>query len=312
MVSTLEMREVLSKTLEDLMEKDKKIILIDADLASANGTLSLRKKFPDRALDIGISEQNMASVAAGMSAYGLKPFISTFTAFASRRICDQIAISMLYAKQNVKIIATDSGISSQLNGGTHMSVEDIGVLRSIPNIVIYEAVDSMQLLKALPVIADYNGVVYIRMVRKDTPPVFDDNYQFDLFKGDLLKEGSDVTIIASGIMVNEALEASKILAEENINAEVINIHTIKPIDRECIISSAKKTGSVVTCENHNIIGGLYSAVCEVLSDECPVPIKAIGIKDHFGEVGKLPFLMNKYEMTKEYIVSAVKEVLELK
>ena len=308
----MEMRQVLCKELESLLKEDERVIVMDADLASANGTLALRDKFKDRALDVGISEQNMASMAAGMSAYGMKPFICTFTAFATRRICDQIAISMSYAKQNVKIIGTDAGVSSQLNGGTHMSTEDIGVLRSIPDVTIVEVVDEVQLEQAIKTLANHEGVVYLRMVRKDAPKVFGDDYKFNLYKADTLKEGKDVTIFATGLMVSEALKASEKLKEEGIEAEVINIHTIKPIDRESIIKSAKKTGAVVTCENHNIIGGLYSAVSEVLCDELPTPVKAVGIRDHFGEVGKLDFLMDKFNMTYETIVEKSKEVIKMK
>ena len=304
------MREVLADTLKDMMEKDERIVVMDADLASANGTFGLRDQFPGRAIDVGISEANMASMAAGMSAYGMKPYIVTFTAFASRRICDQLAISCAYAKQDVKIIATDAGVTAQTNGGTHMSLEDIGIVRSIPGTVVLDMVDGIQLKKALPVIHAHEGVVYVRMVRKDTPDVFDENCEFDLFKGTRMKEGKDLTLIASGIMVHEALMAEKELKEAGINAEIIAIHCIKPIDQEMIITSARKTGKVMTLENHNIHGGLYSAVAEVLSEYCPVPMKAIGIKDHFGEVGKTRFLMEKYGMTKEDIVREAKLLCE--
>ena len=304
------MREVLADTLKDMMEKDERIVVMDADLASANGTFGLRNQFPGRAIDVGISEANMASMAAGMSAYGMKPYIVTFTAFASRRICDQLAISCAYAKQNVKIIATDAGVTAQTNGGTHMSLEDIGIVRSIPGTVVLDMVDGVQLKKALPVIHAHEGVVYVRMVRKDTPDVFDDTCEFDLFKGTRMKEGKDLTLIASGIMVHEALMAEKELKEAGIDAEIIAIHCIKPIDKELIITSARKTGKVMTLENHNIHGGLYSAVAEVLSEYCPVPMKAIGINDHFGEVGKTRFLMEKYGMTKEDIVREAKLLCE--
>lgn len=304
------MREVLADTLKDMMEKDERIVVMDADLASANGTFGLRNQFPGRAIDVGISEANMASMAAGMSAYGMKPYIVTFTAFASRRICDQLAISCAYAKQDVKIIATDAGVTAQTNGGTHMSLEDIGIVRSIPGTVVLDMVDGVQLKKALPVIHAHEGVVYVRMVRKDTPDVFDDTCEFNLFKGTRMKEGKDLTLIASGIMVHEALMAEKELKEAGIDAEIIAIHCIKPIDKELIITSARKTGKVMTLENHNIHGGLYSAVAEVLSEYCPVPMKAIGIKDHFGEVGKTRFLMEKYGMTKEDIVREAKLLCE--
>ncbi|MBP0979904.1 MAG: transketolase family protein [Oscillospiraceae bacterium] len=302
----MEMRNVLCQELENLMNQDDKIIIIDADLSKANGTFSLREKFPTRALDVGIAEQNMASIAAGLASYGFKPIILSFTPFATRRICDQIAVSIAYAKQNVKIIGTDPGLAAELNGGTHMSVEDIGVLRSIPSVVIFEPVDNTQLKQALPKVINYNGPVYTRMFRKETPDIFDkiNNYKFDLFKGDLIQEGSDVTIIASGILVSEALKASEILSQKNIKPEIINIHTIKPIDEEIIIKSAQKTRKVITCENHNILGGLGSAVCEVLSKNLPTPVETIGIKDIFGEVGKLQELKNKFEMTADDIVKA--------
>lgn len=312
MYENKEMRKVFAEAMDKLMEKDETIVVIDADLAKANGTIALREKYPDRAFDVGISEQNMAGIAAGMAAYGFKPFICSFTPFATRRICDQIAISITYAKRNVKIVGTDPGISAELNGGTHMSMEDIGVLRSIPEMVIFEPVDAIQLVKALPQIVDYDGVVYIRMFRKVTPIVFNEDYKFDLFKADVLKEGKDVSIFASGIMVKESLEAIEMLKSEGIDAELINIHTIKPIDSEAVIASAKKTGAVVTCENHNVIGGLKSAVAEVLIEEYPVPLRSVGVKDHFGEVAKIDYLKKKYKMTAEDIVKAVKEVVALK
>lgn len=309
MYENMEMRQVFGEMLEKMMTEDETIVVIDADLARANGTLGLRDKFPDRAFDIGVAEANMASFSAGMAAYGMKPFICTFTPFATRRMCDQVAISISYSKRNVKIVGTDPGISAELNGGTHMSMEDIGVIRSIPDMIIFEPVDNIQLAKALPIIKDYKGPIYIRMFRKITPAVFSDDYKFDLFKADTIKEGKDVTIFASGIMVAETIKANEMLKVKGIDAEIINVHTIKPIDREAIVKSAKKTGAVVVCENHNVIGGLYSAVAEVLIEECPVPAKAVGVKDHFGEVGKIDYLRKKYEMTADDIVKAVEVVL---
>ena len=308
----MEMRKVLACELENLMEQNENIALIDTDLSKPNGLASLRKKFPDRAMDIGIAEQNMASIAAGMSSYGFIPFISTFTPFATRRICDQIAISCVYAKQNVKIIGSDPGISAEFNGGTHMSFEDIGVLRSIPNIVIFEPVDNIQLKKALPQIVDYKGVVYIRMFRKEIPDVFDENYEFDLFKASKIQDGKDISIFCSGIMVQETLKANEILKEKGISADIINIHTIKPLDKVSVVESAKKTGAVLTVENHNLIGGLKSAVSEVLIEEFPVPLRSIGINDVFGQVGKMPYLKEVYKMRAEDIVDKAMEVVSLK
>lgn len=308
----MEIRQVLCAELEKMMAENENIVVIDADLSKPNGTFPLRSKFPDRAFDVGIAEQNMASVAAGMASYGFIPFISSFTPFSSRRICDQIAISIAYAKQNVKIIGSDPGISAEFNGGTHMSMEDIGVLRSIPDMVIYEVVDANQFRQALPQIVAYDGPVYIRMFRKVIDDVFGDDYKFDLFKADTMQEGTDVSIFCSGIMVQETLKANEILKAEGISADIVSVHTIKPIDREAIVASAKKTGCVVTAENHNIVGGLRSAVAEVLCEEYPVPLRAIGVKDRFGQVGKMPFLKEEYQMRAEDIVAAVKEVLTLK
>ena len=307
-----EMRQVLCQFLDEVMANDPKVVVIDADLAKANGTFNLRKKYPERAIDVGIAEQNMASIAAGMSSYGYKPFILSFTPFATRRICDQIAISICYAKQNVKIIGTDPGISAEFNGGTHMSVEDIGVLRSIPNLVIYEPVDAIQFYKSLPVILDYNGPVYIRMFRKVAEPVFDEDYEFNLFKADVVKTGTDVTVLASGIMVQDALKVSEKLKEEGINIEIINVHTIKPLDEETILNSLRKTNACVVLENHNLVGGLYSAVSELLSEKLPMRITKIGIPDRFGEVGKMPYLKEVMGMTQEDIINAIKKAISYK
>lgn len=308
----MEMRKTMAQQLENLMAKNEKIVLIDADLSKPNGLANIKDKFPDRAMDVGIAEQNMASVAAGMSSYGMVPFISTFTPFATRRICDQVAISMAYAKQNVKIIGSDPGISAQFNGGTHMSMEDIGVLRSIPEVVIFEPTDNVQLKKALPQIVDYYGVVYIRMFRKEIEDVFDEDSEFDLFKASMIQEGKDLSILCSGIMVQETMIANEELKKLGINAEIINIHTLKPIDREAVISTAKKTGAVLTVENHNILGGLKSAVSEVLCEECPVPVESVGVMDEFGQVGKLPYLKEVYHMRSSDIVDKVKNLVARK
>ena len=308
----MEMRQLFAQELEKFMSENQNIVLLNADLAKPNGFGKFSEKFPERAINVGIAEQNMASIAAGMSSYGFIPFICTFTPFATRRICDQIAISICYAKQNVKIIGSDPGISAEYNGGTHMSFEDIGVLRSIPNMVIFEPVDNAQLKNLLPQIIDYKGPVYIRMFRKETPDIFDENEKFNLFNAKIVKEGSDVSIFCSGIMVDETLKANKILEEKGINAEIINIHTIKPIDEESIIASVHKTGAAVTVENHNIIGGLRSAVAEVLSENCPAPLRSIGIRDSFGQVGKMPYLKEVYNMSAENIVQAVLSVLKSK
>ena len=306
------MRDAFGSTIAEIMRKDERVCVLDADLASCNGTAKLGAEFPERAIDVGIAEQNMASVAAGLSSYGFIPFITSFTPFATRRICDQIAISIAYAKQNVKIVGTDPGISAQLNGGTHMSMEDIGVLRSIPTMVIFEPVDNEQLIQALPQIIEHKGPVYIRMFRKDCPEVFGKDYKFDLFKADKIEDGNDVTIFASGIMVEKAIKAAETLKAEGIDAEVVNVHTIKPIDAETVTESLKKTKCAVVAENHNVIGGLFSAVAEVAAQNCPTPIVPVGVKDVFGEVGKLAELAEKFEMTEKDIVAAAKKAVASK
>jgi transketolase len=250
----------------------------------------------------------MASIAAGMSSYGFIPFISTFTPFATRRICDQIAISIAYSKQNVKIIATDPGISAEYNGGTHMSFEDIGVLRSIPDMVIFEPVDVFQLQKALPQIVEYYGPVYIRMFRKAIPEVFSKDDDFSLFGSNKLQDGNDISIFCSGLMVQEVKKANEELKKIGINADIINIHTIKPLDEKAILESVRKTGKCLTAENHNVIGGLRSAVAELLSEKYPVPMRSIGIKDKFGQVGKMDYLKEVYEMRVEDIIGKVREL----
>ena len=227
----MQMREGYAEALGELMERDARVVLLDADLGKASGTLGLRKRFPDRIFDCGVAEQNMASIAAGLASYGFKPWIESFTPFASRRICDQIAISICYAGMNVKIMGSDPGITAELNGGTHMSMEDIGVLRSIPGIVIFEPVDAVQLRAAMPVLDAYEGPVYLRLARGEQPAIFPEDYQFDLFRADVLREGSDLSIFVSGIQTRDCLDAAEDLADCGISCEVVNVHTIKPIDR---------------------------------------------------------------------------------
>lgn len=307
----MEMRAIYAECLAKLMEADRHVVLLDADLAKASGTIKLRERFPEQIFDCGVAEQNMASIAAGLSSYGFKPWIESFTPFASRRICDQIAISIAYAKQNVKIVGTDPGISAELNGGTHMSMEDIGVLRSIPGMVIFEPVDGVQLKAAMPVLNDYYGAVYVRLFRKELPTVFPENYKFDLFKADVLREGTDLSIFVSGMLTKDVLDAADALKAEGVSCDVLNVHTIKPIDREAVLASAKKTGAVLTVENHNVIGGLHSAVLETLAGE-KIPVCAVGIQDRFGEVGKLPYLREVTGLTIENIIKTAKHAVTLK
>lgn len=306
------MRDVLVDFLKEQILKENKVVMVDADLAKCSMTINLEKEFPSRAFNVGIAESNMVSIAAGLASYGFIPFVHSFAPFITRRACDQLMISVCYSKQNVKFIGTDPGITAELNGGTHMPFEDVGIMRSIPNMVIYEPSDVFEFNQALPQILSFKGPVYVRMHRKNPPLVFNPDMKFDLFKAYVLKEGKDLTIVATGIMIETALEAAKQLAEDNISAEVIACPTIKPLDEKTIITSAKKTKAVVTAENHNIMGGLFSAVSETLASNYPTPIKAVGVKEKFGEVGKMNYLRKVYNMEVEDIVKAAKEALAMK
>ena len=306
----MEFRTILVDTLMKMMEKDDKICILDADLSKPNGTQPLYEKYPNRCFNVGIAEANMVGVAAGLSAYGYKPIVFSFAPFITRRVCDQIAVSVAYAKQNVKFIGSDPGICAELNGGTHMSFEDIAVLRSIPDMIIFDVTDEKQLPQAIKQILEYNGPAYIRIPRKLSAEIFKDDYKYELCKADIVKKGNDVTIVASGIMVKESLKAIEMLEQEGISVELISANTIKPLDKETILESVKKTNHLVTCENHSLIGGLYSAVSELICREYPVKIGSIGVKDKFGQVGKYSDLLEEYELTSKHIYNAVKNNLK--
>jgi transketolase len=306
------LRETYVDLLLEYAEKDDRLVIVEADLMKAAGTTRFGVAYPEKTINVGIQEANMIGVAAGMSAMGKVPFTHTFTPFSTRRVCDQVTLSVAYAGLNVKIMGSDPGVTAELNGGTHMSMEDIAIMRNIPGMVIYEPVDSAQLKKVFPQILKHYGPVYIRLLRRNAVGIYDDNCEFELGKGYLLKEGKDVTILASGIMVAEALKAEAALADMGIQAEVINIHTIKPLDEELVLRSAKKTGAVVTAENHSVINGLGGAVAEFLSETHPVPVVRVGVKDHFGEVGLTEFLKEKYGLTSNSIIDAVKKAIEMK
>ena len=308
----MEFRKVLCNKLSALMKENDKIVILDADLSKPDGIYPLFVEFPERCFQVGIAEANMAGLCAGLSAYGYLPIMVTFAPFATRRVFDQIAVSIAYAKQRVIIIGTDPGITAELNGGTHMSFEDVTIMRSIPEMVIYDAVDDVQLGPAIKQLVNLDKNVYIRMPRKTRPTVFDENYKYQYGKADVLKEGNDITIVATGTMVYESLEAAKLLKEEGVVAEVISANTIKPIDKETILKSVKKTNCVVTCENNNINGGLYSVVSELLCSEYPAICGAVGVYDEFGQVGKYSDLLDAYHLTPKDIVNKVKEIINKK
>lgn len=307
--SSEEMRYAYCNALIDLARNNSRIVSLDCDLSSSCGTNRFREMFPDRAFNMGIQEQNACAVAGGMSAAGLTPFFHTFAAFATRRVYDQIFLSCAYAGQNVKIIGCDAGISATYNGGTHMSFEDVGIMRVMPTVTVIEPSDPCMMRKLLPQIASIQGVVYMRMPRKTVYELYEADSTFTVGKAAVIREGSDVTIIASGMEVAHALRAAQQLEKEGVSARVVDMFTIKPIDADCIRSCAKETGAIVTCENANIIGGLGSAVAEVLIESDLVPMERVGVQDEFGEVGNQEYLEDRFGLTAPYIVEKVKKVL---
>lgn len=312
MLEAQEMRTVYCETMIALAKEDPRIVDLEADLTGAHGMKPFKAAYPDRSFNVGIAEANMVGVAAGLSACGKIPFVHSFATFASRRCFDQIAVSVCYAGLNVKIVGSDPGVGAELNGGTHMALEDMGIMRTLPGMTIFEPTDSVQLRKALPAVARHVGPVYIRLFRRKAEKVFDDDYVFTLGKADLLREGSDVTIIASGVCVANALQAAEVLAAEGVSARVLNMHTVKPVDAEAVLRAAEETGAVVTAENHSVIGGLGSAVAEVLAEGRPVPLERVGVKDHFGQVGKAPYLMGVFGIAPADVARAARKALARK
>ena len=306
------MREVYCETMLSLAASNKNIVALDADLVSSSGMKKFFEAYPDRAIQCGIAEANMIGVAAGLSLVGKIPYAHSFGPFASRRVCDQIFISAAYAKLNVRIIGSDPGVTAAYNGGTHMPFEDMGVLRSIPEITLIEPSDPVTLADIVRQLADLYGVYYVRMARKNTVSVYEEGSIFEIGKGNLLRNGTDVTIIASGIMVAEALKAAEMLADEGVSARVVDMFTWKPMDTELVARCAEETGAIVTAENHNIYGGLGAAVAEACVKTVPVPIEMVGVKDQFGQVGTEDYLRKAYNLTATAIVDAAKKVIERK
>jgi transketolase len=308
-----EMRAVYAQTLIELAEQDEKIVLLEADLMKASGTVAFRDRFPERTFQVGVAEANMVGVAAGLSAGGKIPFADTFGCFASRRTYDQFFISCNYARQNVKLTGTDPGISAAFNGGTHMPFEDTGIMRNIPKLVVFEPSDPVSLKKLIYKSAYHKGCTYMRLHRKSANILYSEKEEFELGKGKVLIDGSDVTLIATGvIMVNEALQAQEQLKKEGISAAVIDMHTVKPIDAELVLRYAQMTGVILTCENHQVMNGLGSAVAEVLSENYPASLKRIGINDEFGEVGTQEYLQERFQLTAKHIAEEVRKILKTK
>jgi transketolase len=309
-VKKIATRESYGNALVEMGAKYDNLVVLDADLAAATKTGIFKKAYPERHIDCGIAECNMVGIAAGLAATGKIPFVSSFAMFAAGRAFEQVRNSVGYPKLNVKIGATHAGISVGEDGATHQCNEDLALMRTIPGMVVINPSDDVEAKAAVAAAIEHEGPVYIRFGRLAVPVINDrPDYKFELGKGVVLKEGKDVTIIATGLCVCEALEAANKLAAEGVDAEVINIHTIKPLDEDLVVASAKKTGKVVTVEEHSVIGGLGSAVCDALSAKAPTPVLKVGINDVFGESGPAVKLIQKYGLDAEGIYTKVKSFL---
>ena len=307
-VKKIATRDSYGNALAELGTEHDNVVVLDADLAAATKTGVFKKAYPDRHIDCGIAECNMMGIAAGLSTTGIVPFASTFAMFAAGRAFEQIRNSIGYPHLNVKIGATHAGISVGEDGATHQCNEDIALMRTIPGMVILNPADDIEAKACVKAAYEYNGPVYLRFGRLAAPVINDrPDYKFELGKGVVLREGKDLTIVATGLCVSSALEAAEKLAADGIDAKVINIHTIKPLDEELIVAAAKETGKVVTVEEHSVIGGLGSAVCDALAEKCPVPVKKIGVQDVFGESGPAVALLAKYKLDGEGVYEQVKE-----
>ena len=302
--------QVFNETMRELFEEDKRVVYLDADLMGSLKTAQLWKDYPKNVFNTGIQEANMIGVAAGMYLNGLKPYVHSFSPFASRRVFDQVFLSIGYAKKSIRIIGSDAGIMATNNGGTHMSFEDVAMMRTIPDACVIDASDPVMFGELLKLTKDRPGVTYIRTARRDLKDIYVPDEKFEIGKGKILREGSDVSLIASGIMVATCLEAAEKLAQIGVNARVVDIITIKPIDKELVIDCAKTTNAIVVCENANVIGGLGSAVCDITAESCPVCVEKIGINDKYGCVGNEQFLREKYGLTVESIVEKAKKLIE--
>lgn len=305
-------RDAYGEMLAQLGEENKNIVVLDADLSGSTKTAIFAKKFPNRFFNMGIAEANMVGTAAGLAAAGKIPFVSTFAIFAAGRAWEQIRQSVAYPKANVKIVPTHGGVTVGEDGGTHQSVEDIAIMRAIPNMIVIVPADAADTRGAVAAAADHKGPVYIRLGRNKVPAIFPDDYQFVLGKGCELSAGNDMTFITTGIMTAQALQAASLLEKEGISARVVHIATIKPLDQDIVLAAAKETGAIVTAEEHSVIGGLGSAVAEFLAEHHPTLIKRVGVLDRFGTSGKAEELLKYFGLTPEDLVEAAKEILARK
>ncbi|MDK2564812.1 transketolase family protein [Romboutsia sedimentorum] len=311
-MSNIATREAYGKALVKLGQVNDNVVVLDADLSKSTKTNDFYKAFPDRFFNMGIAEQNLIGAACGLATAGKIPFASSFAMFATGRAFEVIRNSVCYPKLNVKVCATHAGLTVGEDGASHESIEDMAIMRVIPNMTVLVPADAIETEQMIFEAAKFNGPMYVRLGRSAVPTLFDENYKFEIGKGVVVASGNDATIIACGIMVNEAIIASQTLKSEGINVRVINMSTIKPIDKELIITAANETGAIVTAEEHSIIGGLGSAVSEVVSEESPVVVKKVGVKDVFGESGTPSELLKKHGLTAQDIVVAVKEAIAKK
>jgi transketolase len=306
------LRDAFGKALLELGKQNENVVVLDADLASSTKTTYFAQEYPFRFIQCGIAEQNMVGVAAGLASCGKIPFVTSFAVFVSRRPTDQVAISVAYQNLNVKLIGAYTGLFNGKTGASHMAVEDISIMRAIPNIIIIDPADAEETRQAVFAIASYNGPVYFRETRDEWPDIFDSTYKFEIGKASIVNEGSDAAIIATGVMTSEAIKAAFSLESDGLSVRVVNMSTIKPVDLPMIIKCAKETGAIVTAENHNIYGGLGSAVAEALVENVPCPMQRIGIRDRLAEAGSNYELLDKYEMSADYIKKAVLKVIDRK
>ncbi len=305
-------RDSYGKTLAELGKENDKIVVLDADLSGSTKTALFGKEFPERFFNAGIAECNMVSMAAGLAAGGMIPFASTFAVFAAGRAFEQIRQSLAYPKMNVKVVATHGGITVGEDGGSHQSVEDLAIMRSLPNMTVLCPADGPETAAAIRAVAAFDGPVYVRLGRGKVPVVFDNGCDFVIGRGATLRGGSDMTFITTGLMTAQALEAAAILEAEDISARVIHLGSIKPLDVDLVLQAARETGAIVTAEEHSVIGGLGGAVCEVLSEGFPVPVERVGLRDVFGQSGKADELLAHYGLTPAHLVEAAERVLKRK
>ena len=310
MADKIATRQAYGEALIELVEKNDKVVVLDADLANATQTCKVAKAHPEKFYNCGIAEANMVDIAAGMSTMGLIPYCSSFAMFAAGRAYEQIRNSIAYPHFNVKICATHAGVSVGEDGGSHQCIEDIALMRTIPGMTVVVPADDVEARAATRCAYATNGPFYLRFGRLAAPVINDpDTYEFELGRAVVMREGTDVSIVACGLMVSAALEAAEVLAAEGISAEVVNMHTIKPLDSEALVASASKTGHVVTVEEHSIMGGLGEACAAVLGEQCPVPMRRVGVRDTFGESGPALELLDKYGLNAEGVAATVREVL---